>query len=78
MDLNLPVSDVMTIDQLLGKSTVEASFDATLVSVFAGLSLLLLAARGCSECSPILRQSAPRRSRSALLLVHRASRCSAK
>ena len=44
MDRNLPVSDVMTMDQLLGKSTVEAGFDATLVSVFAGLSLLLAAA----------------------------------
>ena len=43
MDRNLPVSDVMTMDQLLGKSTVEASFDATLLSVFAGLSLLLAA-----------------------------------
>jgi predicted permease len=43
MDRNLPVSDVMIMDQLLGKSTVEASFDATLLSVFAGLSLLLAA-----------------------------------
>lgn len=43
MDRDLPVSDVMTMDQLLGKSTVDASFDATLLAVFAGLSLLLAA-----------------------------------
>jgi len=43
MDRDLPVSDVMTMDQLLGKSTMDASFDATLLGVFAGLSLLLAA-----------------------------------
>ncbi len=41
LDHDLPVSDVMTMDELLGKSTVDASFDATLLTVFAGLSLLL-------------------------------------
>ncbi len=43
MDRDLPVSDVLTMDQLLGKSTMDASFDATLLAVFAGLSLLLAA-----------------------------------
>jgi predicted permease len=43
LDRDLPVSDVMTMEQLLGKSTVDASFDATLLAVFAGLSLLLAA-----------------------------------
>jgi predicted permease len=43
MDRDLPVSDVMTMDQLLGKSTIDASFDATLLAMFAGLSLLLAA-----------------------------------
>jgi predicted permease len=43
LDRDLPVSDVMTMDQLLGKSTMDASFDATLLAVFAGLSLLLAA-----------------------------------
>src|ERR1700691_2786316 len=43
MDRDLPVSDVMTMEQLLGKSTMDASFDATLLAVFAGLSLLLAA-----------------------------------
>lgn len=41
MDRDLPVSDVLTMDQLLGKSTMDASFDATLLGVFASLSLLL-------------------------------------
>jgi predicted permease len=43
MDRNLAVSDVMTMDQLLGRNTLEASFDATLLLVFSGLSLLLAA-----------------------------------
>jgi predicted permease len=41
LDHDLPVSDVLTMDQLVGKSTVDASFDATLLAAFAGLSLLL-------------------------------------
>jgi len=43
IDRDLPVSDVMTMEQLLGKSTMDASFVATLLGVFAGLSLLLAA-----------------------------------
>jgi putative ABC transport system permease protein len=41
LDHNLPVSDVLTMDQLLGKSTLDASFNATLLLGFAVLSLLL-------------------------------------
>jgi len=41
LDPELPVSDVLTMDQLMGKSTVDASFDATLLLGFAVLSLLL-------------------------------------
>jgi putative ABC transport system permease protein len=44
MDRDLPVSDVLTMDQLLGKSTVDQSFDAALISGFAVLSLLIAAA----------------------------------
>ena len=40
-DSELAVSDVLTIDQLIGKSTIDASFDATLLLAFAVLSLLL-------------------------------------
>lgn len=43
MDPDLPVSDVLTMDQLLGKSTQSASFDTTLLSGFAILALLLAA-----------------------------------
>ena len=40
---DLPVSDVLTIDQMIGKSTLDASFDATLLLAFAVLSLTLAA-----------------------------------
>ncbi len=43
MDSDLPVSDVLTMDQLLGKSTLDESFDTTLLTGFAVLSLLLAA-----------------------------------
>jgi predicted permease len=41
MDRDLVVSDVLTMDQLLGRSTIDQSFDATLLSGFAALALLL-------------------------------------
>ncbi len=41
MDRSLAVSDVLTMDQLLDRNTLEAGFDATLLVVFAGLSLVL-------------------------------------
>jgi len=44
LDPNLPVSDVLTMDQLLGKSTLNESFNATLLTGFAILSLVLAAA----------------------------------
>jgi ABC-type antimicrobial peptide transport system permease subunit len=44
MDADLPLSDVLTMDQLLGKSTLDASFNATLLVAFATLSLILAAA----------------------------------
>ena len=43
MDHDLPVSDVLTMDQLVGKSTLDASFNAILLVAFAALSLLLAA-----------------------------------
>ena len=43
LDPELPVSDILTMDQMLGKSTLDASFDATLVLAFAVLSLVLAA-----------------------------------
>lgn len=41
LDPDLPVSDVMTMDQIIGESVGSASLSATLVFVFAVLSLLL-------------------------------------
>jgi putative ABC transport system permease protein len=43
LDPELPVSNVMTMDQLLGKSAANESFNATLLAGFAALSLLLAA-----------------------------------
>ncbi len=43
MDSDLPVSDVLTMNQLLGKHTFDQSFNATLLTTFATLSLLLAA-----------------------------------
>jgi putative ABC transport system permease protein len=43
MDHDLPVSTILTMDQVIGRNTLDASFDATLLVVFAGLSLLLAA-----------------------------------
>jgi putative ABC transport system permease protein len=44
LDPELPVSNVLTMDQLLGKSAANESFNATLLVAFAALSLLLAAA----------------------------------
>jgi putative ABC transport system permease protein len=44
MDSDLPVSDVLTMNQLLDKHTFDQSFNATLLTTFAALSLLLAAA----------------------------------
>jgi predicted permease len=43
LDRALPVYDVLTMQQVLGKSTASQSFSATLVLAFAVLSLLLAA-----------------------------------
>ena len=44
LDPELPVSNVLTMDQMLGKSAVNESFSTTLLTAFAALSLLLAAA----------------------------------
>jgi predicted permease len=43
LDRDLPVYNVLTMDQLLGKVTFDASFNATLLLGFAVISLLLAA-----------------------------------
>lgn len=43
IDPDLPVSDVLTMQQVIGKSTANSSFEASLLGAFATLSLLLAA-----------------------------------
>jgi predicted permease len=43
IDSNLPVADVMTMDEIIGEAAVDTSFEATLLAVFAALSLTLAA-----------------------------------
>ncbi|HEX3472592.1 MAG TPA: FtsX-like permease family protein, partial [Silvibacterium sp.] len=43
LDRDLPVSDILTMDQVVGRNTADASFDATLLLIFAASSLLLAA-----------------------------------
>ena len=43
IDSNLPVSDILTMQQVLGKSIANSSFEASLLGAFAALSLLLAA-----------------------------------
>jgi len=44
MDRDLPVANILTMDQVLGQNTLDASFNAELLAGFAVLSLLLSAA----------------------------------
>ena len=43
LDRNLPVANVLTMDQIIGQSTVNESFDTKLLLAFAVLSLVLAA-----------------------------------
>jgi macrolide transport system ATP-binding/permease protein len=43
IDPTLPVTDVLTMNQLIDRSTGDASFSATLVLAFAAISLILAA-----------------------------------
>ena len=43
LDRDLPVSDVLTMNQLLGQSTLNQSFNTALLMAFATLSLVLAA-----------------------------------
>lgn len=43
LDRDMPVSEVLTMDQVLHRNTMETSFDVTLLLVFAAFSLLLAA-----------------------------------
>ena len=43
LDRDLPVSNILTMDQVVGRNTADANFDATLLLIFAASSLLLAA-----------------------------------
>jgi ABC-type antimicrobial peptide transport system permease subunit len=43
LDRDIPASDILTLDQVVGRSTLNVSFDAFLLGAFAGMSLLLAA-----------------------------------
>lgn len=43
MDRDLPVSEILTMDQVIGRNIVDSSFDATLLAAFAAISLVLAA-----------------------------------
>jgi putative ABC transport system permease protein len=43
LDPNLPISDVLTMEQSIGKSTLDANFTSMLVLAFAVIALLLAA-----------------------------------
>ena len=43
MDRGLAVSDVLTMNQIINQSSLDANFEATLLAAFAGISLLLAA-----------------------------------
>ena len=43
MDRELAVSDVLTMNQIINQSSLDANFEATLLAAFAGISLLLAA-----------------------------------
>ena len=43
MDRDLPLSNILTMDQLIGRNTMDESFNATLLLLFAALSLVLAA-----------------------------------
>jgi ABC-type antimicrobial peptide transport system permease subunit len=43
LDPQLAVMDILTMDQVIGRSILDTTFDAELLLIFAGLSLLLAA-----------------------------------
>jgi len=43
LDRDMPASDILTLDQVVGRSTLNVSFDAFLLAALAGMSLLLAA-----------------------------------
>jgi predicted permease len=59
VDPQLPVVKVLTIPQIVGESTVNQSFSASLVLIFAGLSLLLAGVGLYGVLSYVVTQRVP-------------------
>jgi putative ABC transport system permease protein len=59
IDAELSVSDVLTMDQMIGKSTLDANFEATLLMAFAVLSLLLASVGLFGVLSYVVAQRTP-------------------
>ncbi|MFT4114796.1 ABC transporter permease [Silvibacterium sp.] len=59
LDPTLPVADILTYDDVVGKNTADASFNATLLTVFAGLSLVLAAVGLFGVLSFLVAQRTP-------------------
>lgn len=59
LDSELPVSDLLTMDQIIGESTLDASFEAALLLAFALLSLLLASVGLFGVLSYVVAQRTP-------------------